>query len=136
MTQIQQRAFDRKHTPRARNLSLTTGVWIAGRRVAAIASMATRGECVVWPGSAPTAHCDVRSELLAINIVRIEVASNPFLEFSVSLMSGIADRIEEFGIAPGAATIFGRTAASRCDQARIEFASPNFPLSKSIKPWT
>jgi hypothetical protein len=43
----------------------------------------------------------VRSALLAINIVRIEVASDPFLEFSVSLMSGIADRIEEFGIAPG-----------------------------------
>jgi hypothetical protein len=39
----------------------------------------------------------VRRELLAINIVRIEVASNPFLEFSVALMSGIADRIEEFG---------------------------------------
>jgi len=61
----------------------------------------------------------VRRELLAINIVRIEVASNPFLEFSVSLMSGIADRIEEFGIAPRAATIFGRAAAGRYDQARI-----------------
>jgi hypothetical protein len=100
--------------------------------------MATRGECVVWPGSAPTASPVLRRAQRAprFNIVRIEVASNPFLEFSVSLMSGIADRIEEFGIAPGAATIFGRTAASRCDQARIEFASPNFPLSKSIKPWT
>ena len=64
----------------------------------------------------------MRSELLAIKIVRIEVASNPFLEFSVSLMSGIADRIEEFGIAPGAATIFGRAAAGRCDQARIQYA--------------
>ena len=61
----------------------------------------------------------MRSELLAINIVRIEVASNPFLEFIVSLMSGIADRIEEFGITPGAATIFGRAAAGRYDQARI-----------------
>ena len=37
-------------------------------------------------------------------------------------MSGIADRIEEFGIPPGAATIFGRAAAGRCDQARIEYA--------------
>jgi hypothetical protein len=43
----------------------------------------------------------VRREFLAINIVRIEVASNPFLEFSVSLMSGIADRIEEVGMATG-----------------------------------
>jgi hypothetical protein len=64
----------------------------------------------------------VRSELLGISIVRIEVASNPFLEFSVSLMSGIADRIEEFGIAPGTATIFGRAAAGCYDQARIEYA--------------
>jgi hypothetical protein len=61
----------------------------------------------------------MRSELLDINIVRIEVASNPFLEFDVSLMSGIADRIEEFGISPGAATMFERAAAGRCDQARI-----------------
>jgi hypothetical protein len=64
----------------------------------------------------------VRRELLAINIVRIEVAANPFLELSVSLMSGIADRIEEFGVAPGAATIFGRAAAGGCDQARIQYA--------------
>jgi hypothetical protein len=64
----------------------------------------------------------MRGKLLDINIVGIEVASNPFLEFDVSLMSGIADRIEEFGIPPGAATIFGRAAAGRCDQARIEYA--------------
>ena len=62
----------------------------------------------------------MRSEALAINIVGIEVAANPFLNFSVLLMSGVADRIEEFGIAPGAATIFGRVPAGRGDQARIE----------------
>jgi hypothetical protein len=31
-------------------------------------------------------------------------------------MDGIADRITEFGIAPGPATIFGRAAAGRHDQ--------------------
>jgi hypothetical protein len=48
-------------------------------------------------------------------VVRIEVAADPFLEFNVSLMSGVADRIEEFGIAPWAAAIFGRAAATRRD---------------------
>ena len=38
-------------------------------------------------------------------MIRIEVAANPFFEFSVLLVSGIADRIEEFGVAPGAATV-------------------------------
>src|SRR5262249_35103896 len=52
----------------------------------------------------------------------IEVATNPFLEFSVSLMSGIADCVHEFGVAPGATAIFGRAASGRCDQARIECA--------------
>jgi hypothetical protein len=64
----------------------------------------------------------VRSEPLVINIVGIEVAADPFLELSVAFVRGIADDIEEFGIAPRAADIFRRTASAGIDQSRIDGA--------------
>jgi hypothetical protein len=64
-------------------------------------------------------------------MIRIEVAANPFFEFSVLLVSGIADRIEEFGVAPGGATIFARAAAGRA-RSNAKMLS-NFPTaSKAI----
>jgi hypothetical protein len=96
----------------------------AGTRVAEMASglRAASASCGRGPRPLLCQHCDVRSEFLAINMVRIEVAANPFLEFSVSLMSGIADRVEEFGIAPGTANVFWRATCADINQSRIDDA--------------
>jgi hypothetical protein len=44
----------------------------------------------------------MRGEPLVVNMVGIEIAADPFLELSVAFVRGIADDIEEFGIAPRA----------------------------------
>ena len=87
---------------------------------------AARAPCGRCPRPLLCQHCDVRSEFLAINMVRIEVAANPFLEFSVSLMSGIADRVEEFGIAPGTANVFWRATCADINQSRRSYAPKGF----------
>jgi hypothetical protein len=64
-----------------------------GLRVAAIASAATLRSSSLPCGRGPRpllCQCrDLRSERLAVNVVTIEVAVDQFLEFSVSLMSGV-----------------------------------------------
>src|SRR4249920_164102 len=54
--------------------------------------------------------------------VGIEVVADPFREFGVAFVLGILDGLEEFGIAPGAASIFWRAATADLDQARVEHA--------------
>jgi hypothetical protein len=44
---------------------------------------------------------------LGIDDVRIEAAGDPLSEFDVPFVLGVVDRIEEFGVAPGAAMASG-----------------------------
>jgi len=64
----------------------------------------------------------MRGEPLVVNMVGIEIAADLFLELSVAFVRGIADDIEEFGIAPRAADIFRRAASAGFDQSRIKDA--------------
>lgn len=63
-----------------------------------------------------------RGEPLGLVGVRIEVVADPFGEFGVAFVGGALDGFEKFGIAPGTATILGRTASADFDQTRIKHA--------------
>jgi len=54
---------------------------------------------------------DVGREMVSIDDRRIEVVGDPLFELDVALVVGIVDRLEELGIAPGTADVFGSTAA-------------------------
>ena len=61
----------------------------------------------------------MRGEPLIVNMVGIEIAADLFLELSVAFVRGIADDIEEFGIAPRAADIFRRASPLGREEAGI-----------------
>ena len=65
---------------------------------------------------------DFFGEPTGIDNIGIEVVGEPLFEFVVAFVLWIADGLEEFGIAPGAADIFRRAAPARLDQARIKNA--------------
>jgi hypothetical protein len=64
----------------------------------------------------------VGGELIDIGIRRIEVVRDPFGDLGVALVLGIVDRVEEFGVAPGAADVLGRTSSDDLEQLRIKNA--------------
>ena len=57
---------------------------------------------------------------LGVEGVGIEVRAQPLQGFGMALVAGIFKRFEHLAITPRAADVFGRTAAGRLDQARIE----------------
>jgi hypothetical protein len=46
-------------------------------------------------------------EAICIDVLGIEVVSDPFAEVGVAFMLGIVDGLEELGVAPGATNVFG-----------------------------
>ena len=59
------------------------------------------------------------SQSIGVDEFWIEVVVDPLLQLRMTLMLGVADGFEKFGITTGAADIFGRTAPHGLDQARI-----------------
>ena len=58
-------------------------------------------------------------EGIALDRLRIEGGAVPFGQLGMALVSWIDDGLEELGIAPGSADVFGRAAALGLDQAGI-----------------
>ncbi len=56
---------------------------------------------------------------IALDRLRIEGGAVPFGQLGMALVSWIDDGLEELGIAPGSANVFGRAAALGLDQAGI-----------------
>jgi hypothetical protein len=65
---------------------------------------------------------NLRGELIGVEEVWVEGTADPFSQLGMTFVFWILDGFEEFSIAPWAAAVFGRTAAARVDQARIDDA--------------
>jgi hypothetical protein len=57
--------------------------------------------------------------LLDLDHIGVEGAAVPFRDFGVALVLRVRDRLEEIGISPGAADVFGWTASPGFGQARV-----------------
>ena len=66
--------------------------------------------------------CQCFGGLIGIEGIGIEVVSDPLGEFGMAFVFGVADCLEELGVAPGAADVFRRTTSDSLDQARIDDA--------------
>lgn len=64
--------------------------------------------------------CYFHGEDILLDVLRIEMASDPFAELDVAAVLGIVDRLKEFGVARGAADVFRGTASAGPDHARVE----------------
>lgn len=65
---------------------------------------------------------NLRGEPIGVEEVWVEGTTDPFSQLGMTFVFWILDGFEEFSIAPWAAAVFGRTAAARVDQARIDDA--------------
>jgi hypothetical protein len=75
-------------------------------------------------------------EAICIDVLGIEVVSDPFAEVGVAFMLGIVDGLEELGVAPGATDVLGGgTTSDGLDQARTEHGiASNVPISRPAVP--
>jgi hypothetical protein len=55
-------------------------------------------------------RCEFVGDSVGVDGLGIEVVPDPILQLGMALMLGVVDRLEEVGIAPGTADVFGRTA--------------------------
>jgi hypothetical protein len=61
---------------------------------------------------------------------RVELVGNPVAKIGVALVCRIVDRFQQFGVAQGAAAVFGRATPAGLDQTRIELAG--FWIDKTL----